>query len=134
MHAAEWPNTLAGDWYLMAQIATRGRLLVEPSVLVHRSLSGGSSDMRALARSYGVAPRWGPNLHLWAIRLLLPHLLVGSTSFGLMSRGERVWTALHLVPLLTARWALAILLRQPRVYRALRLVRRGARSVRARQR
>ncbi|MDQ3632377.1 MAG: glycosyltransferase [Actinomycetota bacterium] len=134
VHAAEWPNTLAGDWYFMAQIASRGRMLVEPSVLVHRSLSGSSSDMRGLARSYGVAPCWGPNLHLWAARLLVPPLLAGSTSFGLMSRGERVWTALHLVPLLTARWAISLVLRQPHVYRALRLVRRGARSVQARQR
>jgi len=126
-YAAEWPDTLSGDWYFMAQIATRGRMLVEPSVLVHRSLSGGSSDMRALARSYGVAPGWGRNIHVWTIRLLVPPLWAGRTSFGLMSRRERVWTALLLVPLLTARWVISMLLRQPHAYRALRLVRRGVR-------
>lgn len=101
---AEYPMTLAGDWYFVAQVAAQGPIVTLADVAVHRSLVGSSSDMRRLASSFGVAGHWGEDIHLWALALFAPAILAGRGTFARFGAASRVRLALGLGAALGGRW------------------------------
>jgi glycosyltransferase involved in cell wall biosynthesis len=104
IHRAEYPITLAGDWYFVAQMAALGTVARLSSVVVHRSSGGDSDDLRELAASYGLARHWGHDVHLWALRLVVPSLLGGRGSFRVISPPRRAASAARLASMLAGRW------------------------------
>lgn len=104
VHLAEYPITLSGDWYFVAQIAALGTMMQMPEVNVHRSAGGDSTDMSDLAAGYDVAEHWGRDIHLWALRLVVPSLARGRGSFGLMPPSRRLAGAGRVARVLLWRW------------------------------
>jgi glycosyltransferase involved in cell wall biosynthesis len=101
---AEYPATLAGDWYFVAQMASVGTVAHLPGVVLHRSAVGDSSDMSSLSLDYGMSPRWGQDIHVWALCLLAPAILQGRGSFRVMSGLKRALLAAKLAVVLLRRW------------------------------
>jgi glycosyltransferase involved in cell wall biosynthesis len=101
---AEYPITLSGDWYFVAQMAALGTIALLPEVGLHRSAAGDSSDMMELAASYGVATWWGRDIHLWVLFAVAPGLVRGHGAFGLIPRRRRCEVAVTLCSVLFRRW------------------------------
>lgn len=100
----EYPITFAGDWYFVAQMAALGPIVALPTVEVHRSLTGASVDIDGLAGSYGLAPHWGYDLHLWALLLFVPAIMLGLGSFGAIPTRPRLTAATSITWTLLVRW------------------------------
>jgi glycosyltransferase involved in cell wall biosynthesis len=101
---SEFPATLTGDWYFVAQITAIGTVAHIPDVVLHRSAAGDSSNMGALAAHYGMSPRWGRDVHLWTLFLFVPALLRGRGTFRVMSSTERAMLAAKVSVVLLRRW------------------------------
>jgi hypothetical protein len=104
MLQCQYPVTLAGDWFFVSQMVVLGPVVAVPSVVVHRDLTGASTDMNDLARSYGLPPHWGYDAHLWALLLLAPSMALGVGSFGLISVRQRARAAVGLAATLGRLW------------------------------
>jgi hypothetical protein len=104
MLRCDYPMTLAGDWYFVAQMAALGTIRTTPSVTVHRDLSGASIDMAGLAQSYGLQSHWGYDAHLWSLLLIVPALALGRGTFGTIATPRRLAASLRLSRSLAARW------------------------------
>jgi glycosyltransferase involved in cell wall biosynthesis len=101
---AEYPITLAGDWYFVAQMAALGTVARLSSVVIHRSSGGDSDNLSELAASYGLDPRWGHDVHLWALLLLVPSLVAGRGTFRAIPPARRVASAARIAFMLAGRW------------------------------
>jgi glycosyltransferase involved in cell wall biosynthesis len=51
------PHVLGGDWLHVAKLALLGKIRTLDDVFIHRSRSGASADVRALARAQGMSER-----------------------------------------------------------------------------
>lgn len=48
------PNTMGGDWHLIANIVSTGKTRMSPVVSVHRELGGATASYRQIAKSLGL--------------------------------------------------------------------------------
>jgi glycosyltransferase involved in cell wall biosynthesis len=129
-----FPGVVGGDWTIVAALAASGRVRTLRDVHIHRSMSGLGKDARALAESFGYTGLGARSHHVLVARRLAADLAWRDPAYDVMSRPERVLTAVVSATLVLVRFPGLGLLR--RVLRAVgldRLEDRAGAWVRARE-
>ena len=54
IQSVEIPNTMGGDWHLIANIVSTGKTKMLTSVVVHRELGGATASYQKIAKSMGL--------------------------------------------------------------------------------
>jgi hypothetical protein len=65
------PNTMGGDWHLIANIVSTGKTRMSSAVSVHRELGGATASNRQIAKSLGL-----PEIHA-----IFPMLSIGYSAW-----------------------------------------------------
>lgn len=110
--AVGFPQSVGGDWLLVASLAVRGRVRTLAKVYVHRSLGGLGSDAPRLARSFGMRGLVAQQHHVVVAALMFRRIASGAGSFGAMGVLTRVCVASIAALLIVSRFTLADLVRR----------------------
>jgi glycosyltransferase involved in cell wall biosynthesis len=99
-----FPDTVGGDWRLVAGLAARGRVRTVRDVHIHRSLEGLSADAPRLARSFGMRGLAARQHHVVLAGRLAREIAVGSPAFAPLPVAARAVLAPLVALLIVARF------------------------------
>lgn len=87
-------DVVGGDWLLVAGLAARGRVRTVPTVHIHRSMDGLSSDPRELAESFGMGGLLARRHHFAVAARFAREILRSPVYAGLAPRQRAIAAAL----------------------------------------
>jgi glycosyltransferase involved in cell wall biosynthesis len=104
-------DEVGGDWLLVAGLAAQGRVRTLPTVHIHRSIEGLSSDEHRLARSFGMRGLLARHHH-FAVAGRFAREIVASPHYGALTRLQRVVAGSLAAILIVLRFPVQALLRR----------------------
>jgi glycosyltransferase involved in cell wall biosynthesis len=107
MLAIGFPQSVGGDWMLVAGLAARGRVRTLLDVHVHRSLAGLGADASELARSFGMRGLAARHHHAVIAARVWAQITFGASTFGAMGPITRVGVAVIAAALILVRFTIA---------------------------
>ena len=103
MRRVGFQDVLGGDWLLVAGLAANGRVRTLPTVHIHRSLDGLSSDERKLAESFGVRGLLARKHH-FLVAARFAREILSSPAYAALAPRQRAVTAALAMPLIVVRF------------------------------
>lgn len=110
--AIGFPQTVGGDWILVAGLAARGRIRVINDTVIHRSLAGLGSDSTRLGLSFGMSDLAASQHHLVVAGRLWRDIIAGGRTFAPLARAGRPVVAGAVAVLIVTRFTITGLLRR----------------------
>jgi hypothetical protein len=110
--AIGFPPTVGGDWIVVAALAARGRVRITNDAVIHRSLTGLSSDSTRLGLSFGMSDLAASQHHLVVAWRLWRDIVTGGSTFAPLARAGRPVVAGAVAMLIVARFTMTGFLRR----------------------
>lgn len=97
-------HTIAADWYFVAALAARGKVLMLPGTYIHRSSAGASSNIQALTNHYRLKGRLSRNPYGFIARNAVKHILWADREFDSLPVFARISLALQVYSVIYRRF------------------------------